>query len=112
MNSFPCLRFCGSNPPVEIQLIKTVDRIREDVTEKIDRTWSRAENKCQMLGSREKDICEGTFQVAYWGVSEFAWLVGNYGESVISELNRIQIKKDWIQENQLTIISGAVKSHG
>lgn len=38
MNSFPCLRFCGSNPPVEIQLIKTVDRIREDVTEKIDRT--------------------------------------------------------------------------
>lgn len=35
MNSFPCLRFCGSNPPAEIQLIKTVDRIREDVTEKI-----------------------------------------------------------------------------
>lgn len=34
MSSFPCLRFCGSNPPVEIQLIKTVDRIREDVTEK------------------------------------------------------------------------------
>ena len=34
MSSFPRLRFCGYNPPVEIQLIKTVDRIREDVTEK------------------------------------------------------------------------------
>ena len=37
MSSFPCLRFCGSNPGENAmgKNLKTVDRTREDLTEKV-----------------------------------------------------------------------------